>query len=306
MNTLLLIDGNAVMHRAFHAIPPFKTKQGIPTNVLYGFFSMLHKAVVDFSPSHVVVCFDTPKPTFRNKLFKKYQAQRPKIDDDFIVQIPTVKEALDRAGVIHLEKDGYEADDLLGTIAEHYNKNDIKVLVLSGDKDILQLVKGNVYVVSPQGGISNMTIYDRSEVQKKLGVTPEEIPDYKALAGDPADNYPGAKGIGPKTAANLIKQFGSVENIYRNLDKVESPKIKQILSEKKDSVLLGKKLAKIITDVKIEFAIDKTKYGGFNDNLKDYLLKFEMKGLVSRLFAQKKQVKKTAEKKQEIPQPSLF
>lgn len=306
MNTLLLIDGNAVMHRAFHAIPPFKTKQGIPTNVLYGFFSMLHKAVVDFSPSHVVVCFDTPKPTFRNKLFKKYQAQRPKIDDDFIVQIPSVKEALDQAGVIHLEKDGYEADDLLGTIAEHYNKNDIKVLVLSGDKDILQLVKGNIYVISPQGGISNMTIYDRSEVQKKLGVTPEEIPDYKALAGDPADNYPGAKGIGPKTAANLIKQFGSVENIYNNLDKIESPKIKQILRENKDSVLLGKKLAKIITDVKIEFAIDKTKYGGFNDNLKDYLLKFEMKGLVSRLFAQKKQVKKTAEKKQEIPQPSLF
>jgi len=306
MSTLLLIDGNAVMHRAFHAIPPFKTKKGIPTNVLYGFFSMLHKAVVDFSPSHVVVCFDTPKPTFRNKLFKKYQAQRPKVDDDFIVQIPSVKEALDLAGVIHLEKDGYEADDLLGTIAKHYNKNGVKVLILSGDKDILQLVKGNVYVVSPQGGISKMTIYDRAEVEKKLMVTPEQIPDYKALAGDPSDNYPGAKGIGPKTAANLIRQFESVENIYKNLDKVKNPKVRQILCENKDSVLLGKKLAEIITNVKIKFTIDKTKYNGFNDNLKDYLLGFEMKGLVSRLFAQKKQVKKTAEKKQEIPQPSLF
>lgn len=258
---------------------------------------MLHKAVSDFSPSHVVVCFDTPKPTFRNKLFKKYQAQRPKIDDDFIVQIPSIKEALDRAGVIHLEKDGYEADDLLGTIAEHYNKNDIKVLILSGDKDILQLVKGNIYVVSPQGGITNMTIYDRSEVQKKLGVTPEQIPDYKALAGDPADNYPGAKGIGPKTAANLIKQFKTVEKIYKNLDKVENQKVRQILSENKDSVLLGKKLAEIITDVKIKFTIDKTKYNGFNDNLKDYLLGFEMKALVTRLFALKKPRKKISHEK---------
>lgn len=306
MSTLLLIDGNAVMHRAFHAIPPFKTKEGVPTNVLYGFFSVLHKAIGDFSPSHVVVCFDTPKPTFRNKLFKKYQAQRPKIDDDFIVQIPSVKEALDRAGVIHLEKDGYEADDLLGTIAEHYNKNDIKVLILSGDKDILQLIKGNIYVISPQGGISNMTIYDRSEVEKKLGVTPEQISDYKALAGDPADNYPGAKGIGPKTAANLIKQFGSVEKIYQNLDQVKNPKVRQILEENKDSVLLGKKLARIMTDVKLDFTIDKTKYSGFNNSLKDYLLKFEMKGLITRLFTLKKSVKKNPEKKNETPQPSLF
>ena len=118
MDTLLLIDGNAIMHRAFHALPPFKTKDGIPTNVIYGFFSMLNKSIADFQPNFVVVCFDTPKPTFRNKIFKDYQAQRPKISDDFITQIPLVKEALDKAGIIHLEKDGFEADDLIGTISK--------------------------------------------------------------------------------------------------------------------------------------------------------------------------------------------
>src|SRR3989338_7803842 len=118
MKTLLLIDGNAIMHRAFHALPPFKTKDGTPTNIIYGFFSMLHKAVTDFKPSHIVVCFDTPKPTFRNRLFKKYQAQRPPLVDYFKSQIPLLKEALKKSGINYLEKDGYEADDIIGTLTK--------------------------------------------------------------------------------------------------------------------------------------------------------------------------------------------
>src|SRR3989338_5050149 len=180
MQTLLLIDGNAIMHRAYHALPPFKTKDGTPTNVIYGFFSMLHKSIIDFKPTHIVVCFDTPKPTFRNRIFKEYQAQRPKIADDFIVQIPLLKEALDKAGVIHLEKDGYEADDLIGTISNKFKTNQIRVLILSGDRDIQQLVDKNVFVITPKLGLSDIKIYDSAEVKKKYGLEPTKIPDLKA------------------------------------------------------------------------------------------------------------------------------
>src|SRR3989338_3747664 len=230
MDTLLLIDGNAIMHRAFHALPPFKTKDGIPTNVIYGFFSMLHKSIADFKPNFIVVCFDTPKPTFRNKIFKDYQAQRPKISDDFITQIPLVKEALDKAGIIHLEKDGFEADDLIGTISNKYKTNQIRVLILSGDRDIQQLVDKNVFVITPKLGLSDIKIYDTAEVLNTFGLNPEKIPDLKALMGDSSDNYTGAKGIGPKTAAKLIQQFGSIKEIYSHLNEIEE-KLRQPLKE---------------------------------------------------------------------------
>ncbi|OGK25824.1 hypothetical protein A3A46_00215 [Candidatus Roizmanbacteria bacterium RIFCSPLOWO2_01_FULL_37_13] len=284
MNTLLLIDGNAIMHRAFHALPPFKTKDGIPTNVIYGFFSMLHKSIADFRPNYIVVCFDTPKPTFRNKLFKEYQAQRPKISDDFITQIPLVKEALDKSGITHLEKDGFEADDLIGTIAQKFKDNGIRVLILSGDRDIQQLVAKNVYVITPKLGLSDIKMYDKDEVQKKFGLDPDKIPDLKALMGDPSDNYTGAKGIGPKTAAKLLQQYKSVKGIYSHLNEVDE-KIRKSLEENKENVFLSYKLATIDTKVPIEFNIEKTKFEKFNDELKIYLLKYGMKSLASRFFS---------------------
>src|SRR3989338_5905298 len=257
MNTLLLIDGNAIMHRAFHALPPFKTKDGIPTNVIYGFFSMLHKSIADFHPNFIVVCFDTPKPTFRNKLFKEYQAQRPKISDDFITQIPLVKEALDKAGVTHLEKDGFEADDLIGTIT------------------------------------------------KKFGLDPDKIPDLKALMGDPSDNYPGAKGIGPKGAAKLLQEFGSLDKIYSNLEKLDE-KTRIILKKYKKQVSLAKKLAKIDQQVQIKFDINSARFEKFKDDLKNYFLQYEMKSLVNRFFSTISNAKEKSEKKKNNSQMGLF
>ncbi len=299
MDTLLLIDGNAIMHRAFHALPPFKTKSGIPTNVIYGFFTMLFKAITNFKPNYIIVCFDTPVSTFRNKLFKQYQAQRPKIADEFITQIPTVKEALDKAGILHLEKDGLEADDLIGTIAKKYKNNAIKVLILTGDKDMLQLVDKNVLVMAPQLGLSNIKMYDEAEVQKKFDLPPNKIPDLKALMGDPSDNYPGAKGIGPKTAAKLLQQFGSVNNIYSHLDQIDE-KARKSLEENKKNVFLSHKLATIKTDVEINFDIDKTKFEKFNKELKDFFEKYEMKSLVARLF-NKPSFAKASEDKEKKP-----
>lgn len=283
MKTLLLIDGNAIIHRAFHALPSFKTKDGFPTNAIFGFISILNKVISDFQPNYLVVCFDTPVPTFRKKIFEKYQAQRPKLEDDLAIQIPIIKQALEAGGIFQIEKPGFEADDLIGTISCRYKKNGIRVLILSGDRDILQLVDKNIYVVTPQIGYSESKIYDREAVKNKFKITPEQIPDFKALVGDSSDNYKGAKGIGPKTAAKLLNKFGTVEEIFKNLEKIDE-KTGKILKEYKDDIFLSYKLAKIITNVPLEFKIEKTKFEGFNEKLKEFLLKYGIRSLTERIF----------------------
>ena len=305
MNTLLLIDGNAIMHRAYHALPPFRTKSGIPTNIVYGFFSMLHKSIVDFKPTHIIVCFDTPKPTFRNKIFKDYQSQRPKISDDFITQIPLVKEALNKSGITHLEKDGFEADDIIGTIANKFKTKGIRVLILSGDRDIQQLVDKNVFVITPKMGLSELKVYDINEVVKKFGLTPDKIPDLKALMGDASDNYSGAKGIGPKTAAKLLQQYNSVKGIYLSLGKIDE-KIRKILQDHKANVILSHKLATIDVKVTLEFNIKKSKFENFKEDLKSYFEKLEIKSLTKRIFPDKKPEKKKEVKEEVKNQIGLF
>ncbi len=296
MNTLLLIDGNAIMHRVFHALPPFKTKAGIPTNMIYGFFSMLYKTVSDFKPTHIIVCFDTPKPTFRNKLFKEYQSQRPKVDDDFITQIPLLREALDKSGIVRLEKDGYEADDVIGTIAKKAEKESMKVIILTGDKDILQLVDKNIFLITPQTGL-NIKLYDESETKKRMLVEPFEIPDLKALMGDPSDNYPGAKGIGPKTATHLIEQFRTVEHLLSHVSEIKNEKVKKIIESDRDNILLSKKLATIICNVPLEINLKDSEFTWFKKELEDYFMKLEINSLRKRIFAKTPEPKKIEKKK---------
>ncbi len=295
MDTLLLVDGNAIMHRAFHALPPFRTKDGTPTNAAYGFFTILYKTIQDFNPQYVTICFDTPKPTFRKKLFKKYQIHRPKMQDDLSIQFPLVKNLLEAGGIYHEEKPGFEADDVIGSITHKAKKNHLKVLILTGDKDIMQLIDENVYTITPQFGFIKTKIYDRKEVVAKFGIQPEQIPDFKALAGDSSDNYPGARGIGPKTASNLIREYHSVENLLKNIDKLPD-KIKHTILKYKKDILLSKKLAQIITDMKIKFALEDAKFAGFKPELKDSLLSLEMYSLASRFFSDRKVAEQKAKK----------
>jgi DNA polymerase-1 len=306
MSNLILIDGNAIMHRAYHALPPLTAADGTPTNIIYGFFSMLYKIINDFKPEYFAVVFDTPKPTFRNKIFKDYQIQRPKIEDNFVVQIPLLKEAIDLSGIYRLEKDGYEADDVIGTICYIFKQNpQFKIIIVSGDKDIFQLINDNVYVATPIGGLSDIKIYNAQDVEQKLAVPPNHITDFKALAGDPSDNYPGAKGIGPVTASKLIKQFGNIDNIYKNLDKISSKKVREILEKEKENVYLSKKLATILTDAPIEIDINKMRFTSFNKKLKDFLEKYQINSLVRRIFGEEKKEKKQEETKKP-DQISLF
>lgn len=309
MKTLLLIDGSGIMYRAFYALPEFLSKKGIPTNAIYGTFTMLHKMMADFTPEYIVFCMDTPTQTFRKKLFKEYQSHRPEIAEGFAVQIPHIKTMLDKAGISRVEAPGYEADDVIGTLAAKY-KNDYRVLILSSDKDILQLVDTNVNVVAPKVGISTTMIYKIPDVVTKMGVPPDQIPDLKGLMGDPSDNYKGAKGIGPKTATKLLTEYKTIENMFKNIENNPNQKLKESLLSSREDILMSKRLATILTDVPLDFKIENARFTGYKDELRLMLEDYGMNSLLERLFnIQRKVVKKEAkkeEKKADKTQTSLF
>ncbi len=276
MDTILLVDAHAMMHRAYHALPPFQTKSGVPTNVVYGFFTMLQKAILLLKPTHVVACFDTPAKNFREELLPTYQAHRPKVDDSFIAQIPLIKDLLDTARVHRSEKDGLEADDIIGTIAREAHKHHMRTFILTGDKDIMQLVDKDTFIIAPQTGLSNVKVYDEKEVENKMGVPPSQIPDLKALMGDPSDNYKGAKGVGPKTAIKLLRKYGSIDGILQKSDEIDE--------ESKKDVALSYKIATIVTDAPIEKSLKVMKFAGFDESFKKKLLDLEMYTLAKRIF----------------------
>ena len=309
MKTLLLIDGHAMIHRAFHALPDtFKSSKGIPTNAVYGFFMMLQKIIIDFKPTHLAVCFDTPKPTFRKELFNEYQSKRPPMDDTLKVQIPEIKTLLTKGGIQCLEMPGFEADDVIGTLAEQYKAKAERVLIVTGDRDLLQLADTNVFVITPIKGVSQFILYTPEEVVKKFGVTPLQIPDYKALAGDASDNYNTAKGIGPKTAQKILSKFKTIENLLSNLPLVDNLKWKETLEANKESITLFKNIATIVRDVDITASEEKLLFKQFDDSIKDDLRRLELYSLMSKLFNEVKEEKpviKPEKKKEEKPKDQI-
>lgn len=257
MNRLVLIDGNAILHRAYHALPPLTAPDGAVVNAVYGFGTMLMRLVGDLKPTHVAVAFDRPKPTFRKELFAGYQAKRPKMDEELVSQIPKVHALVESFDIPIFEKDGFEADDVIGTLARDAKNRGIdQVIIVTGDRDILQLVRDEkVFVYMPTKGLSQAKLYGEKEVIERMGVAPEKVPDFKALSGDPSDNYTGVTGIGPKTAAALINDFGSVDALYQALGKKGkkrdglSPGLVQKLEAGRENAILSRTLATICTDV---------------------------------------------------------
>ncbi len=307
METFLILDGHPIMHRAYHALPLLTSKNGLPTNVVYGFLSMINKAISDFQPNYILIAFDTPKPTFRHQLYKNYQIQRPKIKDDFKVQIPLVKKAVSAAGLCYLEKDGYEADDIIGSIVEKIKNLPLRIIIITGDRDIFQLIDKNIYVAIPESGLSKIKIYDEEAVKNKLNLLPKSLVDYKALVGDNSDNYPGAKNIGPKTAIKLLEKFKTVENLYQNLDRLDSEKIKEILIREKENVFLSKKLAQINKNLDLPFKLENYRFLNFPPSLKSFLEQYQMYSLLNRFFTEKnKNAEKTKKNEEKNLQKSLF
>lgn len=252
MSKLVLIDGNAILHRAFHALPPMTTKRGEPINAVYGLVSMFLRVIQDLKPTHITVCFDEKEPTFRHKEFAKYQAQRPPMADELSSQFEKARAFIEAADIPVYSKGGFEADDVIGTIAQ---KTKGEVVIVTGDKDQLQLVNKRVKVYMPIAGLSNAKMMGRDEVIEKMGVPPEQIADYKALVGDPSDNYPGVAGIGPKTAIGLLESYGTFEKVYKSLKDI-SPSTAEKLKKGEKMGRLSKKLATIVKDVPIHYDID--------------------------------------------------
>lgn len=260
MKKLVLIDGNAILHRAFHAIPPLNNKDGVPTNAVYGFFTMVFKIIEDLKPEYLIVCFDKKAPTFRKQMYVGYQAKRPKMSDDLVPQIDLVHKALDKAKIQHFEIDGYEADDLIGTLSVDAKKAALQTIIVSGDRDLLQLVNHSVLMLAPIMGITKMTLFDEAKVKEKYGLNPLQIVDYKALAGDSSDNYPGVLGIGPKTASELIGKYETLENLYKHI--AELPiKIQQKLANDAEQAVMSKKLATIILDAPVKLNENEAEVG---------------------------------------------
>ncbi|MGA2968044.1 MAG: 5'-3' exonuclease H3TH domain-containing protein [Candidatus Levyibacteriota bacterium] len=251
MKKLVLIDGNAIIHRAFHALPPLNNKDGLPTNAVYGFFMMLLKIVEDLQPEYLIVCFDKAAPTFRKQLYVGYQATRPKISDDLTPQFDVIHKALDKAKINHFEVDGYEADDLIGTISKEAKAKDLQTIIVSGDRDLLQLVNTKVLMLAPIIGMTKVTLFDEVKVREKYGLEPWQIVDYKALVGDASDNYPGVSGIGPKTASGLLNKYQTLEGIYEHLGEL-SPQIQEKLAEDAEQAALAKKLATIMLNAPVK------------------------------------------------------
>lgn len=255
MGKLVIIDGNAILHRAFHAMPPLTTRDGEPINAVYGLVSMFLRIVQDLKPEAIAVAFDEKEKTFRHVEFEAYQSQRPPTHEDLSSQFGKARDFFKAAHVPVYSKPGFEADDVIGTIADK-SKGD--VIVVTGDRDLLQLVDDtkNIKLYMPVVGLTNAKIYNESEARLRMGVPPVQIPDLKALMGDASDNYPGVAGIGPKTAASLLESYGSVDNIYTHLSDI-SPNIRQKLEAKKDDAKLFHRIATVVKDVPIEIDFGK-------------------------------------------------
>ncbi|MBI3632333.1 MAG: hypothetical protein HY225_02705 [Candidatus Vogelbacteria bacterium] len=262
---LILLDVHAILHRAYHALPGFKSTKGEPTGALYGLSAFLIKIIADLKPDYIVACFDLPGPTFRKKVYDEYKAGRAKTDEDLVAQIIRSKEVFKAFGIPVYEKAGFEADDIIGTVAEIVKKDrGIQVFIASGDMDTLQLVDGDrVVVYTLRKGLNDTVIYDESAVKERYGFGPGNMADYKGLRGDPSDNIIGIKGIGEKTGSDLIKNFGSIESIYQIIKKDQKvlldvgikQRIINLLKEGEEEAIFSKMLATIRRDVSIDFKL---------------------------------------------------
>lgn len=318
MSHLVIVDGHAIAHRAYHSIPPL-TANGQPVNAIYGFYSMLLSAIDTLNPKYLVVCLDSPGPVFRNTEFLGYRAKRKPADDNLIVQLPELKNSLEIAHINSFALSGFEADDLIAAITAKALKKVIynpktgtkrkaitKITIITGDKDLMQLVTKQVNLFVPVRGLSETKLFAPDDVKEKLGVNPNQVVDLKGLMGDASDNYPGVAGIGPKSATDLLTQYGTLENVYSHLEDIK-PSLKTKLVNDKENAFLSKKLATLISDIPISFSLKKSHLNqsqivGLIDLFKSY----NFRSLIARLEKKNPKLSKINQKMDFSNQTSLF
>ncbi|MDD5039620.1 MAG: DNA polymerase I [Patescibacteria group bacterium] len=287
--TFVVIDANALLHRSFHALPPLATKKGQLVNAVYGFLTVLFKVLKEFKPAYVAAAFDKKKKTFRHEEYAEYKAGRVAAPDEFYAQIPIAKQALGALHVRVFEKDGFEADDIIGTLAADNEKRGLKTVIVTGDKDTFQLISDKTTVYTLRKGVSDTITYDIKAFAERYGLAPEQMVDLKAIAGDPSDNIPGVRGIGEKGAIDLLKKFGGLENIYRKMEAPSGktpvpPRYQKLLREHKKDALMSKRLATIVRNVPLEYTIEQCTLGGYNEQeVVDLFRELQFKSLLTRL-----------------------
>ena len=277
--TLYLLDGNSYIHRAFHAIRNLSNSKGLPTNAILGFTKMLIKLLDDKSPDYVAVAFDVKGPTFRHEIFKDYKANRPPMPEDMAVQIPYIKDVVAGLNVKILEKEGYEADDIIGTIARLASNQGLNVVIVSGDKDFRQILSENTVMWDSM----SEKLTDYASIKRDYGIEPEQIIEVMALSGDAVDNIPGIPGVGKKTALNLIQQFNSTEELFENTDKIAKDSLKKKVEQFKEQAILSKKLVTINNSVPIDITIDDLRFmSPKKDRLAEIFRELEFKSLIDK------------------------
>lgn len=292
MKKLLLIDGNSMLFRAYFATAygrPMSTSSGIPTNAIFGFASMLHKALEVIAPDFVVVAFDHDKQNFRREIYPEYKGTRQKTPDNLVAQFPIIREYLDAIDMTQFEQHGIEADDIIGSLAKQ--KTDYDVNVLTSDRDLLQLVDDRIKVWLMVKGITEMDLMDPKAIMDKYQLKPEQIIDLKGLAGDTSDNIPGVTKVGDKTATKLLNDYGTVEGVYQHIDEIKG-KLKENLVNDHEIALLSKKLATIKTDAEIDIDISKCDYDLYGENAMKFYSKYEMRSFLKNVTVSEPEVKK--------------
>jgi len=291
---LVIIDGNSLAHRAYHALPHLTTKKGALINAVYGFLLVFLRALREFQPDFIVATFDFPAPTFRHREFKEYKAKRPKAPDEFYNQIPIIKDILKAFNVSVFEKEGFEADDLIGTVSKLAPRKQIlpelEIIILSGDLDTLQLINSQTRVYTFKKGIKETILYDENKVKERYGLQPSQLIDFKALKGDPSDNIPGVPGIGEKTAIKLLQEFKNLENLYQelgeNTERAQKLKteLRQKLLESKDQAFFSQNLAKIDQNVEINLNLKESEWKNYHrEKIIELFKKLEFQSLIERL-----------------------
>jgi DNA polymerase-1 len=328
MKKLALIDGNAIIHRAYHSMPKtFTNGKGEQTNAVYGFALTLIRMIEDLQPTHIVCSFDLAGPTFRHEKFADYKGKRVKADQELYDQIPKVKELVETMGIQIIEKQGFEADDIIGTTVEKIHRGeikdgDMKIYIVTGDKDAFQLLGDNVFIYDLKNSGDGSRIIDAEAVKKKYNLEPRDFIDLKALSGDSSDNIPGVPGIGDKTATTLIQQFGDLDNIYRfleetitkkqdtnksqitnpNSQKEIKPRIAELLLNNKDQAYLSRELGTIHTEAPIDFTLEDIEWGDYDKD--DLMILFQdlgFRSLIAR-FSRANSQKATEPVKTEVQQ----
>ena len=287
MEKLVLIDGNSLSFRAFFALPLLTNKAGVYTNAIYGFTMILDKIIKEEQPTHFMVAFDAGKTTFRNNMYSEYKGGREKTPDELRSQLPYIRQLVESYNIKHYELENYEADDIIGTLSKQADNQNLKTIILTGDRDLTQLASENVTIYYTKKGVTDIDHYTPEFIAEKYdGIVPNQIIDMKGLMGDKSDNIPGVPGIGEKTAIKLLKQFETVEGVYENIDELKKSKMKEKLIENEENAKLSKDLATINRDSPIEVTIDDLKLTDYSDEEKIKLFKtLEFKQLLDQMDA---------------------